>query len=145
ESLVADRVVVAAGSLNSTELLLRCRDVQLSLPNLSRRLGHGWSANGCIVTPSLHYGRSPTPMRGPIISAAVDYLDGADGGHRYFIEDGGFPEAGMTALRALASRNAFARHALRIAEKIISKVPPLTRPNRIMPWLGQGVDESNGI
>jgi cholesterol oxidase len=145
ESLVADRVIVAAGSLNSTELLLRCRDVHATLPNLSRRLGHGWSANGCIVTPSLYSGRSPTPMRGPIISAAVDYLDGADGGHRYFIEDGGFPEAGMTALRALASRNAFARHALRVAEKVIGTVPALTRPNRIMPWLGQGVDESNGI
>ena len=144
-SLVADRVVVAAGSLNSTELLLRCRDVHATLPNLSQRLGHGWSANGCIVTPTLYSGCSPRPTRGPIITAAVDYLDGHDGGHRYFIEDGGFPEAGIVALRALAARNAFARHALRIVEKMIGTVPALTQPSRIMPWLGQGVDGSDGV
>ena len=145
ESLLAERVIVASGSLNSTELLLRCRDVHASLPNLSPRLGHGWSANGCIVTPALYSGASPTPTRGPIISAAVDYLDGGDGGQRYFIEDGGFPEAGITALREIVRDSFTMRNALRIVERVVGAVPSLTRSERIMPWLGQGVDESNGV
>ncbi len=145
ESLVAERVIVAAGSLNSTELLLRCRDEHASLPDLSPRLGQGWSANGCIVTPSLYSRRAPTPTRGPIISAAVDYLDGADGGHRYFIEDGGFPDAGIIALREMVRQNAIMRNALRLAEKVVGTVPSLIQSGMIMPWLGQGVDASDGV
>ncbi len=36
----ASRVIVSAGSLGSTELLLRCRDEFRTLPRLSRALGH---------------------------------------------------------------------------------------------------------
>jgi cholesterol oxidase len=39
-------VVLAAGAINSPELLLRARNVYRSLPNVSRRVGEGLSGNG---------------------------------------------------------------------------------------------------
>jgi cholesterol oxidase len=51
------RVVLAAGSLGTTELLLRCRDEYQTLPNVSRLLGHGWSSNANVLTPD-HYATS---------------------------------------------------------------------------------------
>jgi len=46
EAVLGRRVVVSAGTLGTNELLLRCRDVSRTLPRLSSRLGHGYSANG---------------------------------------------------------------------------------------------------
>src|SRR5262245_40574441 len=43
-------VVLAAGSLGSTELLLRCRDEFKTLPRLSRFLGHHWASNANFLT-----------------------------------------------------------------------------------------------
>ncbi|WP_051815656.1 GMC oxidoreductase, partial [Glycomyces tenuis] len=46
----AGKVVLAAGAIATTELLLRARDVHRTLPGLSRRLGHGFSGNGDFLT-----------------------------------------------------------------------------------------------
>jgi hypothetical protein len=51
DSLTAPRVIIAAGSLNSTELLLRCRDKLKTLPRVSQFLGRNWSSNGDFLTP----------------------------------------------------------------------------------------------
>lgn len=50
ESVVARRLVVAAGSVGSSELLLRNRDVHRTLPALGDRLGQRYSSNGDCVT-----------------------------------------------------------------------------------------------
>ena len=86
----ADRVVVAAGSLGSTELLLRCRDEHRSLPGLSAALGTRWSANGDFLTVSIQPDRVD-PTYGPTITGAVDFLDGSVGNRRFFVQDGGSP------------------------------------------------------
>ncbi len=69
-------VILAAGSLGSTELLLQCRDVHRSLPNISAFLGRNWSSNGDFLTPALHPMREVKPTRGPTITSAIDLLDG---------------------------------------------------------------------
>ena len=46
----AARVFIAAGSVGSTELLLRCRDEHKTLPNLSKALGGKWSANANVLS-----------------------------------------------------------------------------------------------
>src|SRR5206468_167713 len=71
---VADRVIVAAGSLGSTELLLRCRDQHRTLPRLGRALGHRWSANGDFMTMSIQ-DAAINPTRRPTISPAIGFLD----------------------------------------------------------------------
>lgn len=145
DSLVAERVVVAAGSLNSTELLLRCRDAHATLSGLSPRLGHGWCANGCTVTGGIYSGRPVAPTRGPVITAAVDYLDGSDGGERYVVEDGGFPEVGMHALRQMLGGKAITRNIFYLSEMVLSIFSRVVQPSSIMPWLGQGVDATTGV
>lgn len=42
----ATRLFLAAGAVATTELLLRSRDIDETLPNLSPTLGHGFSGNG---------------------------------------------------------------------------------------------------
>lgn len=46
ETFAADRVVVAAGTLGTVRLLLRCRDVLRTLPRLSGALGERFFTNG---------------------------------------------------------------------------------------------------
>ena len=141
----ATRVVLAAGSLGSTELLLRCRDEFKTLSGLSHRLGLGWSFNGDFVTPALHFDRRVSPTQGPTISCAIDFLDGSQGGHRFFIEDGGFPDVLGDSIGELAGwgrtlggvlGKAFAR-----LEKEARDRDPL---DCVMVWFGQAIDASDG-
>ena len=91
-SATARIVIVAAGSLGSTELLLRCRDQIGSLPDISNQLGVGWSSNGDFLTPAIHPFRAVKPSRGPTITAAINMLDGSADGQDVYIEDGGLPD-----------------------------------------------------
>jgi cholesterol oxidase len=93
-------VVLAAGSLGSTELLLRCKEQYRTLLNVSDFLGQNWSSNGDFLTPALHVTRRPVyPGRGITIAGSINFLDGhpddRDKPHerrrRFIIEDGGFP------------------------------------------------------
>ena len=65
------KVVVAAGSLGSTELLLRCRDQHKSLPGISAQLGYGWCSNGDFLTPAFYETRHRS--KDPTITAAIDF------------------------------------------------------------------------
>ncbi|WP_119421804.1 GMC oxidoreductase [Desertibaculum subflavum] len=142
----AEKVIVAAGSLGSTELLLRCRDEHRTLPLLSPRLGHGWCANGDFLTPALYPGRDVSPTRGPTITTAIDYLDGSDRGHRYFVEDGGFPDVLGNALQAALGRNFTGRRVLDGWRVMLSGLLRGRDPaSFIMPWFGQGVDQPGGV
>jgi cholesterol oxidase len=145
-SETAKRVIVACGSLGSTELLLRCRDEHKSLPALSPRLGHGWCANGDFLTPAFYSDRAVSPTRGPTITTAIDYLDGSDGGHRYFVEDGGFPDVVGNAMRAVLGRhplgNKILDHWRTLLDGMTRGHDPLSA---IMPWFGQGVDATDGV
>ena len=64
-SQTATRVIVAAGSLGSTELLLRCRDISKNLPKISHSLGKNWSSNGDFLTPAFYLLRPSCPIAAP--------------------------------------------------------------------------------
>lgn len=142
----AVRVVIAAGSLNSTELLLRCRDEFRTLPGLSRRLGEQWSSNGDFLTPAWHRDRA-TPIQptvGPTITGAIDFLDGSKHSARFFIEDGGFPDL-VRAYLDQARLGAFAPLRWR---RLIAMLRRATVEKNLvremMPWFAQGVDAADG-
>jgi cholesterol oxidase len=142
---IARRVVLAAGSLGSTEILLRSRDEYGSISNLSPHLGHGWSSNGDFLTPAFYPGRQIDPTIGPTITCAIDFLDGSQNGARFFVEDGGFPnllgnfvQAKLNQLDRLDPAAEF----WRLLSKAIVPGDPLSE---WMPWFGQGVDAANGI
>lgn len=144
DSVWARRVIVAAGSLGSTELLLRCRDEARTLPGISPRLGQGWSANGDFLTPAVYLDRQVSPTRGPTITCAIDFLDGSVGGQRFFVEDGGFPDVIGNALERLATGGIMRKifDALRglIGQAVRGRDPLLC----VMPWFGQAVDAPEG-
>ncbi len=143
----ARNVIVAAGSLGSTELLLKCRDRERTLPKLSHLLGRRWSANGDFVTPAYYRGRDISPTQGPTISACIDYLDGAFQGRPVFIEDGGFPDVLGNLLEKMGhswlGRRQLQRLGLLPAGvlEVLRKRDPL---EHLMPWFGQSRDEANG-
>ena len=141
----AKRVVLGAGSLGSTEILLRSKLQYKSLPNISEGLGHRWCSNGDFLTPAF-YGkdRNLSPTQGPTISSAIDFLDGSEGSERFFIEDGGFPDAlgnYLEALLAKRSWNPVQRLLNPYLAKLVRKRDPL---RRVMPWFAQGMDKGGG-
>jgi cholesterol oxidase len=84
-------VVLSAGSLGSTELLLRCRDQYRTLPQISRCLGYNWGANGDFLTLGGYWNKIYA-SKGVTISCADDGLNGKAFGAPLFIEDGGWPK-----------------------------------------------------
>lgn len=141
-SVTSRIVIVAAGSMGSTELLLQCRRAG-TLPGLSPKLGSGWSSNGDFLTPAIHFGRPVNPTRGPTITAAVDLLDGAFRGEPIFIEDGGLPDIGGAGLRSLLERGGldpFERGVIASVDLIFR----LGVLGSVMPWFAQSRDASDG-
>ena len=140
-SLTAERVVVAAGSLNSTELLLRCRDVGRTLPRLSAFLGRNWSSNGDFLTPAFYWDRQPDPSVGPTITSIVDFLDRSEAGESFWIQDGGFPDLVANWIRMGEAAHPRVRRFLRAMRFALTAQGPT---DHIMPWFAQGVDAADG-
>ena len=142
-SQTARLVVLAAGSLCSTELLLRSRE-QGTLDDLSPRLGQGWSSNGDFLTPAIHPFRAVEPTRGPTITAAINLLDGAVDGQEIFIEDGGFPDLAKGAMeRAVTSFGATEQETALIEG--MRWLVRLQMLDSVMPWFAQGRDAGDGV
>jgi cholesterol oxidase len=143
-SETAPIVVLAAGSLGSTELLLRCRDETGSLPNVSDRLGRNWSSNGDFLTPAFHFGRDVEPTKGPTIASAINFQDGSQNGSVFWIEDGGLPNLAAAFIADKANDPAIG-FKLKVTLEAIQMFLRETEPFRnIMPWFAQGVDAADG-
>lgn len=138
----AKRVILAAGSLGSTEILLRSRDQYRTLPNLAPALGRSWSSNGDFLTPAIYEGRDVSPTMGPTITAAIDFLrDGKDGA-RFFVEDGGFPNllGNFVTAKLKGKTPWFMRRLLKRLQKGFAADPF----KHVMPWFGQAIDGGDG-
>ncbi len=141
----AARVVLAAGSIGTTELLLRCRDEYATLPKVSQRLGKGWSPNANFLTPD----RFPAGDRvmqgiGPTISAGLDFMDGSVDGQRFFIEDDGFPNVLYGALGA-GPRSPAQRPLARLLRRRFKRgLDEGNLARNVMVWLGEGIDAADG-
>lgn len=139
----AKRVILAAGSLGTTEILLRSRDLFKSLPRLPVSLGRNWSSNGDFLTPALYADRVVSPTIGPTITCAIDFLDGGEGKQRYFVEDGGFPNVLGNYIQSRLKSNRPWRKGgrfLKILRRAIGNDPLAN----LMPWFGQAIDAANG-
>ncbi|HEX5326035.1 MAG TPA: GMC family oxidoreductase [Acetobacteraceae bacterium] len=141
DSAAAAIVVLAGGSLNSTELLLRCRDVLRTLPAVSQRLGCNWSSNGDFLTPAFYLNRQPEPSFGPTITCAVDFFDRSRDGQSFWIQDGGFPNLLANLAGSAAGAHPTVRLLLNWMRTELLAHAPL---DRVMPWFAQGVDAADG-
>ena len=141
----AERVVVAAGSLGSTELLLRCRDQYRTLPRVSRLLGRDWSANGNVFTPDFYADASLVRQSiGPTISAGLDFTDGRVGGRRFLVEDDGFPSLLLNVVRAKRRSEWFSPLAWALSEHLRRRSKENGLLGHVMLWLSTGVDAADG-
>lgn len=132
-TITADRLVLAAGSLGSTYLLLKNRS---AFPRLSPALGTRFCGNGDFLTFALKTSREVDGKRvprvidpgyGPVITSAVrgdDTLDGGDG-RGFYLQDAGFPQHLAWALQTLS---------------VPRSLWQLVKERFIWDWFGKGAD-----
>ncbi len=138
-------VILAAGSLGSTEILLRSREAG-ALTNISGRLGEGWSSNGDFLTPALHFLRNPPvdPTHGPTITAAIDLLNGEFDGKKIFVEDGGLPDLARAWLQDLAAESPEDERMKRVVGSLLPVLSGGRFLQAVMPWFAQARDAADG-
>jgi cholesterol oxidase len=140
-SVAAERVILAAGSLGSTEMLLRCRDEFRTLPKVSHALGTLWSANANVMTTT-PYPRNVEVHQGigPMISATLNFMDKTLQ-HHFVIEDDGLPNFALNALAGRHYRSWLARLLGRLLHRGYGELNP---GRQSMMWLGAGIDAGDG-
>ena len=161
-TISADRLVLSAGTFGSTFLMLK------NLPQASEMLGRRFSGNGDLLTMARdarvkRRGR-PVPLlidatRGPSISAAVRFPDGAEG-RGFYLEDVGYPGFLDWVIEATDAPGILwrARHAaLRLVLGLVGRdrktdiggdiaaaLGETQRSSSLMPLAGMGRDVPDG-
>ena len=154
-------VVLAAGSLGSTFLLLRNR---ANLPLLSKQLGTRFSGNGDYLG-LLRTGpeRVLEPSRGPVItgyfSHGLDPGDRTDGKRGHLVQDGGYPVLGdwlyelirPNTIKRLAKLGVAQLRAqwsdtprTRVSALVADAIGDSTHSRGLVPLLGMGQDVADG-
>jgi cholesterol oxidase len=163
--VTCDRLVLSAGTLGSTYLLLRNRD---AFPGLSRQLGTRFGGNGDLLTFALkarHPDGSPRildPAYGPVITSAIRMPDALDGGEGrgFYVEDAGYPEFLSWVIHATQGPGAlwrWRRVAARILLSLLRRQPEVDLSAEVasllsdtgvsagsLPLLGMGRDIPDG-
>lgn len=161
-TVAADRVILAAGTLGSTFLLLAN---QTRLPGLSTRLGHGFCGNGDMLSFATR-ARGPRgnprllfPSRGPVITTTL-HTDLEDPRDAFFLQDAGFPNFASWLVDSLDSSSNLRRigkAARRFIRDRLTRMPPGQIGSRLagllpdeggsaatMPLLAMGMDMPEG-
>ena len=153
--LTAARVIVAAGTLGTNELLLRCKHQFRTLPRLSDRLGRGYSGNGdFLFAGTLYRDRVIDPGRGPSITSSIGFRDRDN--QYVLIEDLGYPDPFIWYLNGILPTAGRFRRTVRHARRYLSDatggrlrfaVGELLddgAATRFLPYLGMGTDAADG-
>lgn len=168
-SLVAKKVILSAGSLGSTELLLRCkygyrrRNIRIgpTLPLLSDKLGQYFSGNGDFGGVATYTDMVVNFAVGPTITGMIDYSKGRNG-QRFIVEEGGFPDILRAHLREMFPDYGF---SWKLFQKILEKVKTVMgldrgmrqtfsellnllefkSDHRVLMFLVMGLDAADGI
>ena len=156
-SVVGRQLILAAGTLGTSELLLRGKHVHRTLPNLSRALGTRFSGNGdFILAGTFDADREIDPGRGPSITAGADF---STANNRIYIEDLGFPDPLVWFLEGAIPNSRRLVNLIQAAgsyllaslglgpDRISFEADRLFRSGTtttFLPYLGMGTDASNG-
>lgn len=170
-TVTAERLVLAAGTLGTTYLLLRNR---AALPGISPALGTHFSGNGDLLTFAVRCSqgkgrdrlpRYVDPSFGPVITSAIRVPDAADGdgaeGRGFYLEDAGVPEFATWLLQAADTPRVLARMGpaavRRIARRLLRRDPDTNLSaelaaafgdcglsSGVLPLLGMGRDVPDG-
>lgn len=164
-----DRLVVAAGTLGTTGLLLRNRS---ALPGLGAALGTRFCGNGDllgIVLDAHHKGGRRPPLRtidsshGPVITSYVRVPDSVDGGGGpgHYVEDAGYPVAIDWMAEAITAPSRYRRLLRVVVARLVSQIRRSPRSSlsvelasligdaslssSSLPLLGMGRDVPDGV
>lgn len=156
--VIGRKVIISAGSLGSTEILLRSRDKHGTLTKLSPALGTKFSGNGdFLLAGTLESDREIDPGAGPSITAGFDF---STANNRIMIQDLGFPdpmlwylESALPVPRRLKNlKTFFKKYFMRAlgldhgygftdgADKLFQGGVT----TRFLPYLGMGTDAADG-
>ena len=166
--ITAERLVLSAGTLGTTYLLLRNRD---TLGGLPEALGTRFCGNGDLLSFATNARRREgeregmrvlEPSYGPVISSTVRVDDSADGGTGpgYYIQEGGYPAfaswmvestdlpGGISrAARFLLGRfwdAVWAKPDSNISAELSRLIGATARSSALLPMLGMGRDTPDG-
>ncbi len=148
-------VFLCAGAVNSTELLLRCRDQHKTLPGLSERLGFRYSGNGDFLAFAFDTDEAFEPARGPTITTGIVVDEGSGPSKTWFIfEEGGYPKELSALVQMLNPQGTpFARAAELLRDQVSRElgrharatVPSDDGPGRRSAvFLAMGLDAASG-
>ncbi|XDD49993.1 GMC oxidoreductase [Leptospira sp. WS92.C1] len=92
-NVVTKRVVISAGTLGSTELLLKCKQEFKTLPDVSDYLGKQFSGNGDFLSFAIKGKEPADPNYGPVITQYTDYnlYKNFDSKKAFVLEDASYP------------------------------------------------------
>jgi cholesterol oxidase len=162
-------VILAAGALGSTEILMRSREA--GKLTVSDRLGHGFSGNGDVLgfgyngTPEIrgvglgqkcppdHGPLDPARAIGPTIVGVIDMRESADWRDGMIVEEGAIPGviapilAGTEQAASLGGTNTAPRHLLSQGKRELESAalgPYRGAVNHTQTYLGMCHDDSNG-
>jgi len=169
QTVSADRLILSAGTLGSTYLMLKNRR---AFPRVGERLGTRFCGNGDLLSFAVRAGRRRDGKRtprlieagyGPVITSAVRVGDREDGGQGrgFYIEDAGYPEFVSWLLQAadtpVAARTWWISVGKRLVDKWLRREPEtdvgaeIARlfgttelASGVLPMLGMGRDTPDG-
>jgi cholesterol oxidase len=157
-SVRAARVVVSAGTVGSNKLLLRCRDLHRTLPELSPALGNGFSGNGDLLLSGAQMPCDVDTGSGPSITVGVDWLSPVQ---EAYVEDLGLPDPLIWLIEGMLANGSPIDNAVRwarllfddrlgirgAAHRIANERERLLgggRTRRFLPYLGMCQDAADG-
>ncbi|MEK7400531.1 MAG: GMC family oxidoreductase [Candidatus Poribacteria bacterium] len=87
-SVLGKKVILSAGALGSTEILLRSKNQYGTLPKISDALGLNFSGNGDVLAgvASIEPQLSVEPTKGPTITRSIEFNS-----ERFIMEEAGYP------------------------------------------------------
>lgn len=158
-SVNSKKLIVAAGTLGTNELLLKCKDVFKTLPDLSPMLGKGYSGNGDFLLEGTWNSKMYVDAtEGPSITAVADFSSAK---HSIHIEDLGFPDAlawylegalpeAGRIIRSIKFGIQYLLQALNLVEdnrvsSHLNRMIGQSRIVRFLPYLGMGTDAADGV
>ncbi len=132
-SVTADKLILAAGTLGSTYLLLKNR---AAFPSISNKLGTRFCGNGDLLTFAVNCKetngterkpRKLNPNIGPVITSAIRYPDAQDengkaGERGFYIQDAGYPAFMSWLVQMSDSPGMVHRTARFIWDRITAKI-----------------------
>jgi cholesterol oxidase len=145
-------VFLCAGSVNSTEMLLRNRDVLGTLPNLGHSLGHQYSGNGDFLAVAYGLREPGAPSTGPVITSALAYRREGEDSAWMLVEDGGSTPLIDLVAEACDPGNSLYDEVSLLWDDIPRRALALRpshdgedeRVQHCLPLLGMGRDASDG-